>query len=105
MKNLTAYGLAALLFVLSSCQKDLVSEPTSQTASVTASNAAADDVLETAAPVHTQRQIAINSNVSGFYETLPARYNLTTKKYPLIVFIHGIGELGTGLNRLNCCGL
>ncbi|MBL7698251.1 MAG: hypothetical protein JNK79_08840 [Chitinophagaceae bacterium] len=104
MKNLTAYGLAALLFVFTSCQKDFVSEPTSQTASV-ASNAAADDVLETAAPVATQKAIAINSNVSGYYETLPARYSLTTKKYPLIIFLHGIGELGTGLGRLNCCGL
>jgi hypothetical protein len=27
------------------------------------------------------------------------------KDNPLIVFIHGIGELGTGLSRLNCCGL
>jgi hypothetical protein len=109
MKNLTAYGLAALLFIFSSCQKDLVSESTSEPSSVngvvTASNSAADDVLETALPVHTQRAVAINSNVSGYYETLPARYSLTTKRYPLIVFIHGIGELGTGLNRLNCCGL
>ena len=105
MKNLTAYGLAALLFVFSSCQKDYVSESSSVNGDVTSSNTAADDVLETALPVHTPRQIAINSNVSGFYETLPARYSLTTKKYPLIVFIHGIGELGTGLSRLNCCGL
>ncbi len=105
MKNLTAYGLTALLFIFSSCSKDYVPDPSSVTASATSSNAAADDVLETALPIHTPRQIAINSNVSGYYETLPARYSLTTKKYPLIVFIHGIGELGTGLNRLNCCGL
>lgn len=105
MKNLTAYGLAGLLFVFSSCQKDFVSEPSSMNADVTSSNTAADDVLETALPIHTPRQIAINSNVSGYYETLPARYSLTTKRYPLIVFIHGIGELGTGLSRLNCCGL
>ncbi|HUQ66593.1 MAG TPA: PHB depolymerase family esterase [Flavitalea sp.] len=105
MKNLTAYGLAALLFALSSCQKDFVTDPSSVNGDVTTSNTAADDVLETALPVHTPRQIAINSNVSGYYETLPARYSLTTKRYPLIVFIHGVGELGTGLSRLNCCGL
>jgi hypothetical protein len=50
MKNLTAYGLAALLFVFSSCQKDYVSEPSSVTGDVTSSNTAADDVLETALP-------------------------------------------------------
>lgn len=105
MKNLTIYGLAAILFVFSSCQKNFVSDPTSVNGNVTTSNTTADDVLETALPIHTPRQIAINSNVSGYYETLPARYSLTTKKYPLIIFIHGIGELGTGLSRLNCCGL
>jgi hypothetical protein len=105
MKDLAAYGLLALLLVFSSCQKDFESDPQSLNAEVTESNTSADDVLETALPKHTPRQIAINSNVSGFYETLPARYSLTTKRYPLIIFIHGIGELGTGLSRLNCCGL
>ncbi|RYG54194.1 MAG: hypothetical protein EOO01_02230 [Chitinophagaceae bacterium] len=105
LKNLSTLFLSASLFVFSSCKKDIVADE-SLTGEVVSSDAtAANDVLETAAPVHTPRQIAINSNVSGYYETLPARYSLTTKKYPLIVFIHGIGELGTGLSRLNCCGL
>jgi hypothetical protein len=105
LKNLSALFLSASLFILSSCKKDIVADE-SVNGEVTSSDATApNDVLETAKPIHTPRQIAINSNVSGFYETLPARYSLTTKKYPLIVFIHGIGELGTGLSRLNCCGL
>jgi hypothetical protein len=105
MKNLTAYGVAALLFVLSSCQKDFVSDPNSVNGETVASNNTYDGMLETSLPIHTPRTIAINSNVSGYYETLPALYSKTTKRYPLIVFIHGIGELGTGLSRLNCCGL
>jgi dienelactone hydrolase len=47
----------------------------------------------------------MTADVAGYYETLPARYRLTTKSYPLIIFIHGIGELGTGVARLNCCGV
>ena len=105
MKNLTAYGLAVVLFVLSSCKKDFVSDPSSVTGDVVSNNNTYDAQLETAYPVHTPRAIAINSNVSGYYETLPALYSKTTKRYPLIIFIHGIGELGTGLSRLNCCGL
>ena len=105
LKNLTAVLLSVGLFGVTSCKKDFVSEETSINGEVTADNATANDVLETAPAIHTPRQVAINSNVSGFYESVPARYNLTTKKYPLIVFIHGIGELGTGLSRLNCCGL
>src|SRR5688572_2546026 len=105
LKNLSALLFSASLFILSSCKKDIVADE-SVNGEVTSSNATApNDVLETALPVHTPRQIAINSNVSGYYETLPARYSLTTKRYPMIVFIHGIGELGTGLSRLNCCGL
>ena len=64
-----------------------------------------DTVTETALPIHTPRQVQINSDCAGYYETLPALYSKTTKRYPLIIFIHGIGELGTGLSRLNCCGL
>lgn len=106
LKNLTAVLLAAVVFGVSSCKKDFISEEKdSINGTVTSDDATANDVLETAPAVHTAKNIAINSNVSGFYESLPARYKLTTKKYPLIVFIHGIGELGTGLSRLNCCGL
>jgi pimeloyl-ACP methyl ester carboxylesterase len=102
LKPLLAAVLLALLFY--SCKKHV--EPVgSMHAMSQSSNATADDVLETALPVHTPIIYTINSNVAGYYETLPARYPLTTKKYPLIVFIHGIGELGTGLSRLNCCGL
>src|SRR4026207_2559086 len=104
LKNLSALFFSASL-ILAACKKDIVADE-SVNGEVTANNATSpNDVLETALPVHTPRQIAINSNVSGFYETLPARYPLTTKKYPMILFIHGIGELGTGLSRLNCCGL
>nr|WP_256379076.1 PKD domain-containing protein [Chitinophaga sp. SYP-B3965] len=36
------------------------------------------------APVH---------NLAGYYESLPADYATTTKKYPVIIFAHGVGEL------------
>lgn len=65
----------------------------------------ANNVIETAAPVHTAVTMNVNGNVAGFWQSVPARYASTTKKYPLIIFIHGIGELGTNLARLNCCGL
>ncbi len=37
----------------------------------------------------------------GFYEYTPAEYNVdTTTKYPLIIFLHGIGERGNGTTDL-----
>jgi predicted peptidase len=105
LKRLLAATMIAIACTHSSCTKEITTTNESTNAIVQSSNATADDVLETALPVHTPILYNINSNVAGYYETLPARYALTTKKYPLIIFIHGIGELGTGLSRLNCCGL
>jgi dienelactone hydrolase len=95
--------LSVSLFIFSSCKKAIKNE--SIEAEIISSNLTANETLETAPPINTPKTIAINWNVSGFYETLPARYTLTTKKYPLIVFLHGGGELGTGLSRLTCCGI
>ena len=102
-KPISAVTLLGALLLFAACKKE-INHP-SQNGNISSSNSTADDVLETALPVHTPILYNINSNVAGYYETLPARYHLTTKKYPLIIFIHGIGELGTGLSRLNCCGL
>jgi len=38
----------------------------------------------------------IDSYINGFYTSLPANYDNTTKKYPLLIFLHGIGEVGDG---------
>ncbi len=46
----------------------------------------------------------------GFYQFLPPAYSKDPKaKHPLIIFLHGIGEKGTGspedLKKINCCGI
>lgn len=38
----------------------------------------------------------IDNFIGGFYTSLPASYNSTTKSYPLLIFIHGVGEIGDG---------
>jgi poly(3-hydroxybutyrate) depolymerase len=44
---------------------------------------------------------ASNGVFIGFYEYKPANYSTSsTKKYPLIVFLHGIGERGNGTTEL-----
>jgi hypothetical protein len=96
---------SAILLIFSSCSKKDFKADEGSVSAETSSNATANDVVETASPTYTSVVYNVNSNVAGFMQAVPARYNLTTKKYPLIVFIHGIGELGTGPTRLNCCGL
>ncbi|HYJ37226.1 MAG TPA: hypothetical protein VEV87_01360, partial [Chitinophagaceae bacterium] len=48
--------------------------------------------------VETPRQnVAINGQINGFWEYLPSGYSANpTKTYPLLVFLHGWGEIGTG---------
>ncbi|MBE7173168.1 MAG: hypothetical protein INR73_21520 [Williamsia sp.] len=38
----------------------------------------------------------MNSVWNGFYSALPARYQEGAKKYPLLIWIHGNGQVGNG---------
>src|SRR3989337_1336255 len=108
LKNLSVLTLTASVLFLSSCRKDIKTPENtgSLEGETVSSNANAyDAMLETAAPVHTPVYMNVNSNVAGYWQSLPSLYYKTTKSYPLIIFIHGIGELGTALSRMNCCGL
>jgi dienelactone hydrolase len=100
-------GLTASVVFFASCQKDVITEPQSEslTQQVSSDAVAADSEPETAPPIWSSVVHNINSNVAGFWQGVPAKYSRTTKTYALIVFIHGIGELGTTLSRMNCCGL
>ncbi|PWT74221.1 MAG: hypothetical protein C5B59_11595 [Bacteroidetes bacterium] len=53
------------------------------------------------AQVQTPRSIVINNNCHGFYEYLPAGYNSGAAQYPLLIFIHGLSQLGDGSSQLN----
>ncbi|MDE3247493.1 MAG: dienelactone hydrolase family protein [Bacteroidota bacterium] len=60
----------------------------------------ANNQPETKPAVQTAVSTGIGARVGGFYQALPARYDSTTKKYPLLVFLHGVGELGNGTTDL-----
>ncbi len=58
------------------------------------------EVIETEPAVLSPVNLDISMHVKGYYEALPARYNETTIKYPLIIFFHGGGQYGNGLTDL-----
>ena len=60
-----------------------------------------NDLPETLPAIQTAINANVNGNIGGFYQALPARYDSTTKKYPLLIFLHGIGELGNGTSDLS----
>jgi predicted peptidase len=81
-------ALALLLF--SSCRKSLYTSLKSEV----------DDVVETASPSNTPIHAVVSANCAGYYESLPSRYDSNAKKYPMILFLHGKGELGNGTTDL-----
>jgi predicted peptidase len=89
-RTLSAILVSACL--LTACKKD--------TASNNSSNAN-NDVPETLPAVQIAVNTNVDANIGGFYQALPARYDSTTKKYPLLVFLHGVGELGNGTSDLS----
>ncbi len=50
------------------------------------------------AQTHTPKYTSMAGAVGGYYEYLPQGYSNSTSSYPLIVFIHGLGDQGNGSN-------
>ncbi len=40
--------------------------------------------------------VSMTVNSNGFYEYLPSGYDAGSAKYPLLIFVHGLGEIGDG---------
>lgn len=59
-----------------------------------------NDIVETKAPIQKPVSVNVNANIGGYQEALPALYDSTSKKYPLLLFVHGVGELGNGTSEL-----
>ncbi|MEO6316943.1 MAG: PHB depolymerase family esterase [Chitinophagaceae bacterium] len=78
-------SLCTAALLLTGCKKDTVH-----------SGALADNQPETAPAVQTAVSYNVSPRIGGFYKAMPARYDSTTKKYPLLVFLHGVGETGNG---------
>jgi len=43
---------------------------------------------------------AANGQYIGFYQAIPPGWSTSTTKYPVIIFLHGIGERGNGTTEL-----
>lgn len=59
------------------------------------------EVIETEPAILSAFSQNISTHIKGYYEALPAKYNETTIRYPLIVFFHGGGQYGNGSTDLS----
>lgn len=91
----------AALLIIFSCRKN---KTASTTAPLPGENPPPGDtsvVIPTPATYSQKpKNISIDNNINGFYEALPAAYDSSDKNFPLLVFLHGGGELGTGESQL-----
>lgn len=78
------YGWLAGIILFVNCSKHAVRQ------------LSADEVPETKFPVVAFHSDSVNAAIGGFLSVLPSRYNVTTKLYPLIVSLHGAGQIGDG---------
>jgi len=91
----------AALAVLGSCRKEVSDVKKGDLGDKSGILSSQNDLPETAAPNFRAVESPVGGNVAGYYVGLPARYDSTTKNYPLLIFIHGIGELTTANKNLS----
>lgn len=60
-----------------------------------------NNIIETVAPAPVAVSIQLNEAFRGYYISLPEHYSQTTKKYPLLLFLHGAGQMGNGTTDLH----
>ena len=102
----------AFLVTIVSCQKDFVipdgsAIQTSDQTLITSENnvfSLANNVAETQPHTYTPTTLSITANCGGFWTGLPASYNLTKIKYPLIIYLSGESGLGDGSPPLKMTG-
>lgn len=92
-------GIVCFVLFLFSCSKDskqlIVQQPEQPEA------VAPPKFIETAPPVLTAVKKKINNSIGGFYQSLPSKYNERSDKYPMIIFVHGLGQVGNGTTELS----
>jgi predicted esterase len=49
---------------------------------------------------HTARPLGSTTSPYGYYEYLPIGYDKNNNKYPILIFLHGLGEKGNGTTNL-----
>lgn len=99
MKNLNPITVIffALLFA-TSCKKDIQS---SDSAASNIDENLISDFADSLPAVQTPVSYNVDANIGGYLQALPSSYTTKLHKhYPLIIFLHGQGELGNGTTDL-----
>jgi len=86
--------LLSFLLLVTACKKDKVPDivpPEPQ-------------IIETEPVILTLKKKSLSAPFRGYYEGLPVHYSESNQRYPLLVFLHGIGQRGDGDGQLFTVG-
>lgn len=104
MKNFVMFAVLIALSVLS-CKKDDVISPVETQVEVVSIDSVSVASKTAAYPVQRSVYAKINNYIGGYLEALPTTYaTYTTKKFPLLIFLHGMNEKGNGTTQLSLVG-
>jgi predicted peptidase len=89
----TKISLALLLAVLTigACKKGPKLDPRKEAANL---------IVETVVPPLVPKSTPVSKVVPGYYVALPSLYDSTSKYYPLLISLHGGGQIGNGTTDL-----
>jgi predicted peptidase len=87
-----------VMWLAVSCKKDVDSPP----------EPPENEIIETEPAIVRPVTVNIYNNCKGYVEALPTLYDSSSKKYPLLIYFHGAGQIGNGssdLTKLNVAGI
>ena len=101
--NIVLLVLGICLFG-SACKKEVTSlhnPPAQGSSDTTTIVTPAPPVVETLPAIQTPVNYRVDANIGGYLEALPNGYaHSGNQKYPLLIFLHGLGQLGNGTTDL-----
>ncbi len=60
-----------------------------------------DEIVETEPPDLIAVTKQVTESIGGYYIALPKHFSTTRKTYPVLIFMHGLGQTGNGSTDLN----
>lgn len=98
MKTVISLLVAAIFIIAASCKKEF-----NAAVNETAYYSSAKTALDSSLPIQIEVRNTVDSNIGGYLQALPVHYNDSInklKKYPLLITLHGLYELGDGKKNL-----
>lgn len=99
LKNLSKVTIFPLLFLfISSCGKKSTTDNPTTTPPLNSSDADLKSLPKDQGGVQTA--VYLNSKIDyGYFVYTPSGYNTTQDNYPLLIFLHGLGEVGNSMTN------